>query len=104
VIGWLPAIASYWTFAAVYLGGAAIEIEGGGGGRQLLGLTLHFVVFLVLFGVARALFGVVFPMALAVALGLVLGVVLFPITAKLTFRVVGVRITSLGTAAHGASA
>ena len=104
MIGWLPAIAFYWTFAAVYLGGAAIEIEGGGGGRQLLGLVLHFAVFLVVFGVARALFGAVLPSALAVGLGLVAAVVLFPISAKLAFRVVGVRITTLGTAAHGASA
>ena len=100
MIGWLPAIAFYWTFAAVYLGGAALEIEHTGGGRQLLGLVLHFVVFLVIFGAARTLFAAMLPGALAVALGLIVGVILFPISAKLTFRVVGVRIKSLGTAAH----
>jgi hypothetical protein len=104
VIGWLPAIAFYWTFAALYLGGAAIEIEGGGGGRQLIGLLLHFVVFLVVFGLARALFGVGLPDPLAVGLGLVVGVASFAMTAKLTFLVVGVRIKPSGTIVHELSA
>jgi hypothetical protein len=104
VIGWLPAIAFYWTLAALYLGGAAIHIEGGGGGRQLLGLFLHFGVFLLIFAVARALLGAVLPAALGVGLGVVVAAALLPITAKLTFRLVGVRITSSWVPADEASA
>ena len=93
MIGWLVGITAYWTLAALYLGGASIEIEGGGGGRQLAGVFLHFAIFLVVYTVARSLLGAMLNAGLGVGLGLVVGAVLLPITAKLAFRLVGVRIT-----------
>ena len=71
---WLVPIAVFWSLAALYVGGAAINIEGGGGGRQTLGLLLLFASYLgvyavsgmVLAGVAGAAFGViVFPLLIA---------------------------------------
>ena len=50
---WFP-IALFWTLAAMYLGGAAIHIDGGGGGRQIGGLLLHFVAYLVVYAILRA--------------------------------------------------
>ena len=70
MIGWLPAVALYWTLAALYLGGAAIDIEGGAG-RQVGGLFLHFVVFVAVFGVTRILLQGMVGFPLGVALGLV---------------------------------
>ena len=102
MIGWLPAVALYWTLAALYLGGAAIDIEGGAG-RQVGGLFLHFVVFVAVFGVTRILLQGMVGFPLGVALGLVVAAILLPITAKLTFRLVGVRITSSSVAAGEAS-
>ncbi len=103
MIEWLPAVALYWTLAALYLGGAAIDIEGGGAGRQIAGILLHFVAFIVVFGLAKFLLQGMAGLALGVALGLVVAAILLPITAKLTFRLVGVRITSSSVAAGEAS-
>ena len=103
MIFWLPAVALYWTLAALYLGGAAIDIEGGGPGRQIAGILLHFVAFIAVFGLAKFLLQYLVGDALGVALGLVVASILLPITAKLTFRLVGVRITSSRVAAGEAS-
>ena len=42
MLAWLVPIAVFWSLAALYVGGAAINIEGGGGGRQTSGLLLLF--------------------------------------------------------------
>ena len=96
---WLIPVALFWTMAALYLGGMAVDVEGGSGFRQVLGLILTFVVFLVAWGVMHTvlrgmgavLFGVVLPTALAI--------LALPILARIGFRIVGVRL--LRTEGHG---
>ena len=46
MVAWLVPISVFWSLAALYVGGAAINIEGGGGGRQTLGLLLLFASYL----------------------------------------------------------
>ena len=53
MIVWLPAMALFPILAALYLGGAAIHIEGGGGGRQIAGLLLHYAAFMGAFAAVR---------------------------------------------------
>jgi hypothetical protein len=94
VIVWLPAVALFPILAATYLGGAAINIQGGGGVRQFAGLMLHYAAFLVAYGVLRLVASAMVPLALAVGLALVGAAILLPLLGRLTFRVVGVKITS----------
>lgn len=91
---WLVPIAVFWSLAALYVGGAAINIEGGGGGRQTLGLLLLFASYLgvyavsgmVLAGVAGAAFGViVFPLLIAS--------IAMPLLTRVTFKIVGVSVS-----------
>ena len=91
---WLVPIAMFWSLAALYVGGAAINIEGGGGGRQTLGLLLLFASYLgvyavsgmVLAGVAGAAFGViVFPLLIAS--------IAMPLLTRVTFKIVGVSVS-----------
>ena len=91
---WLVPIAVFWSLAALYGGGAAISIEGGGGGRQTLGLLLLFASYLgvyavsgmVLAGVAGAAFGViVFPLLIAS--------IAMPLLTRVTFKIVGVSVS-----------
>ncbi len=95
MVPWLIPVALFWTLAALYLGGAAIHIEGGGGGRQVGGLLLHFAAYLAVYALLRAvLSGPVGPIFGGVVVPIVVTSSLLPLLAKLTFRVVGVRITS----------
>jgi len=96
---WLIPIALFWTMAALYLGGMAVDVEGGSGFRQVLGLVLTFVVFVVVWGVLHTalrgmgavIFGIVVPTLLTV--------LALPIAARIGFRIVGVRVHRVE--AHG---
>ena len=91
---WLVPVAVFWSVASTYLGGASLKIEGGGAGRQMSGLILLFVSFLVVYRV----FGLILPGIVGAGLGtiplpLVLTSILLPFLAKVTFKVAGVNIT-----------
>ena len=94
MIVWLPAIALFPILAALYLGGAAINIEGGGGGRQIAGLLLHYAAFMGAFAVVRLVALTFMGPVPSVAVAMVGAAILLPLLARLTFRAVGVRITS----------
>lgn len=89
---WLIPVALFWTMAALYLGGMAVDVEGGSGFRQVLGLILTFVAFVVVWGVLHTvlrsmgavLFGVVVPTLLTI--------LALPVVARVGFRIVGVRV------------
>jgi hypothetical protein len=100
MIAWLVPVSMFWLVAALYLGGFDLEIEGGGGVQQFLGLILSFVLFVVVFRVlgmalggalGASLGGIVFPSILSVAL--------LPVITRVGFRPLGVKITK-GHAAH----
>ena len=95
MVPWLIPIALFWILAALYLGGTAIHIEGGGGGRQIGGLLLHFAAYVGVYALLRAvLSGPVGPILGGVVVPIVVTSSLLPLLAKLAFRVMGVRITS----------
>jgi hypothetical protein len=77
MLGWLAAFCLFWVVASLYLGGLDVELEGGGGFRQFLGLLVMNLLFL---GVWRAL-------------------VLLPVLARAGFGVFGVKVRR-GGAAH----
>ncbi|HCK34748.1 MAG TPA: hypothetical protein DHW20_06250 [Gemmatimonadetes bacterium] len=94
MLAWLVPIAVFWSLAALYLGGAAINIEGGGGGRQTSGLLLLFASYLgvyticglALTGVAGAAFGgIVFPVLIAS--------ISIPLLTRVMFKLVGVSVS-----------
>jgi hypothetical protein len=97
MVTWLIPISLFWILDAMYLGGAEIDIEGGGGGRQLSGLLLHFVAFLGVYAVARMLLVGLAGAELAIVFAMIIATALLPILARLSFRVAGVRITSAAT-------
>jgi hypothetical protein len=93
VVEWLAPIALFWTCAALYLGGFRIEIRGGGGVRQLIGLLDTFVLYMAVWFVVRlALRGLLGPIGAVVA-GCLIAIVLLPVLSRIGFMVMGVRIT-----------
>lgn len=104
MVEWLVPISLFWIIAAVYLGGADIRIRGGSGPREMLGLLLTFGVFLGVWALLRMLVGGFLNGPLTVAIALVGAAVLLPLISRLTFRIVGVRITGHDPPTHPDSA
>lgn len=92
MVAWLVPVSMFWLVAALYLGGFDLEIEGGGGLRQFLGLILSFVLFVAVFRVLGMVLAGVGPSLGGIVLPTVLSVALLPLITRLGFLPVGVRI------------
>ncbi len=93
MIQWLIPFALFPTLAALYYGGAPIRFEGAPDGpRQLLGLLVGLVMFVVLWGLLRAVAQPMTGQLIGLALASVFAVMLLRPTCWLAYRVVGIRI------------
>lgn len=96
MLAWLIPAGVFWVLASLYLGGMGVEVEGGSGFRQLLGLLATFGLFMaayaglrtVLGGFAGVLGGIILPLAISC---LLLGLL-----ARVGFRLLGVKIRKAG--------
>jgi hypothetical protein len=83
----------FWMLIALYLGGWAVDLRGGKGVTQVLGLLLSFVLFMVVWqllhraflGFGAVLGGIVIASFVATAL--------LPAVAWLAYKMVGVTVT-----------
>lgn len=92
MIPWLIAISLFWLLSAVYLGGLNVEIEGGGGFRQTMGLIGSFVLFLLLWWLLRRLLGDLGPVVGDILVPSALAVLALPLLTRLGFRLLGVTV------------
>jgi len=100
MVPWLVPVALFWPLAALYLGGGSVEIHGGGGPRQLAGLSLHFAAYLMVYGLLRGgLSGALGPVLGGIVVPIVIASALLPLLARLSFRAFGVRLMSVATSA-----
>ncbi len=97
MLGWLAAFCVFWATASLYLGGMNVELEGGSGPRQLIGLLGMLVLFLIVWKVLDALLGGFG--GLGVVLPIVLSVLSLPLLARAAFALVGVKVRR-GAGAH----
>lgn len=103
LVEWLVPIAVFWMVGAMYLGGAPIRIEGGGGVRQVGGLFASFALFLAAWRVLYALLEGAAGSILAVALAALGAAILLPLVCRLGFLLFGVRIRPKKEDHHGAA-
>ncbi|HSR41019.1 MAG TPA: hypothetical protein VLL48_02575 [Longimicrobiales bacterium] len=101
LVEWLVPVATFWTLAAMYLGGAPIRIEGGGGVRQIGGLLVSFALFLGVFATVRALVSGALGVPVTVVAAVVAASLLLPLLCRVGFRLLGVRISGAGGGGHG---
>ncbi|MEE9470438.1 MAG: hypothetical protein V3W32_01870 [Gemmatimonadota bacterium] len=94
MLGWLAAFCVFWATASLYLGGMNVELEGGSGPRQLIGLLGMLVLFLIVWRILDALLG-----GFGVVLPIVLSVLSLPLVARAAFALVGVKVRK-GAGAH----
>lgn len=101
-VEWLVPLAVFWMAGAMYLGGASITFEGGGGVRQLGGLLASLVLYLVAWGGLRSLLGGPIDAMIAIVVATIVATVALPWLCRLGFLVFGVKIRSAEPSHGGA--
>lgn len=101
MIPWLIAISLFWLLTSLYLGGLDVEIEGGGGVRQTIGLVDSFVLFLLVWWLLRQALSGLGPVVGGVLLPSALSVLALPLLIRVGFRLMGVKVRG-GSGAAGA--
>jgi hypothetical protein len=91
MLGWLAAFCLFWVVASLYLGGLDVELEGGSGFRQLLGLLIMNVLFLAAWRALVAALGGLGGVP-GVVLPFLLAVLLVPVLARAGFGAMGVKV------------
>lgn len=94
MVEWLVPVSLFWTLTALYLGGFRLDIQDGPGYRNLGGLLLTFVLFLVVWWAVRTGLGAALPLVAAVAVAALVAGLLLPVLTRVGFRVMGLRIRS----------
>ena len=97
MLGWLAAFGLFWVVTSLYLGGLDVELEGGSGFRQLLGLLVMNILFLAAWRVLAAVLGGLGGLP-GVVLPFLLAVLLLPVLARAGFGTMGVKVRRGGGA------
>lgn len=102
IVEWLVPVAVFWMVGGMYLGGAPITIEGGGGVRQIGGLLVSLVLFLAAWAGLRALLAGFTGAILSIVFATLVATVVLPLICRLGFLVLGVKIRG-AKAGHGSA-
>ncbi len=89
---WLVPICLFWILTALYLGGWPVELVGGSGVRQVIGLIDSFVLFLVVWAILRAVLGGLGGLFWEAVVPTVLTTVALPAIVWAGYIVMGVRV------------
>ena len=92
MLEWLIPVSAYWAASSLYLGGMGVDLRGGNGLKQVLGLVGGMVLFLVVWGVLRLVLGGFMGVIGRLAIPTVVTVVLLPWIIRAAYIPFGVRI------------
>jgi hypothetical protein len=98
MLEWLPAICLFLLLSAIYLGGTRMDVSGGGGGRQVLGLIITFALYLIVWKVLHIGTASMGPVV-GQLVPLVVAILLIPVLSRIGFRIVGAKLVK-GAHAH----
>jgi hypothetical protein len=87
---WLVPLTLFWFVVAIYFGGIDMEVSGGSGLMQFIGLLLSYVLFIVVWRVVYRLTGPDTVMGHVKAT--VASLLLLPVAVMIGFRVVGGKV------------
>jgi hypothetical protein len=90
---WLIPVSLFWSVAAVWVGGI-LEVKGGNGVRQILGLLVSYPLYLGLWWVvSTSLRGFAGALMGGVILPAVITSLTMPLVLGIGYRVLGMRLT-----------
>ncbi len=89
---WLVPICLFWTLAALYLGGFPVEVVGGNGFRQVMGVIDSYVLFILVWALLRAVLGGLGGLLWTAVVPAVLVSLALPLIIWAGYIVMGVRV------------
>ncbi len=92
MLEWLIPVSAYWTVSALYLGGMGVDLRGGNGLKQVLGLLGGMVLFVVVWGVLRLVLGGFMGFIGRAAIPTVVTILLLPWIMRAVYLPLGVRL------------
>ena len=95
----LPAML-FWNLIALYLGGWPVDLQGGNGVRQVLGLLFSFVLWVVVWELLHRVFVGFGPVLGGIVITSFIAVALMPAVAWVGFKIMGVSIVKQHAGAH----
>ena len=90
----------FWILAATYLGGWAVELRGGRGPQQVIGLLLSFVLFVVVWEVLHRVFLGFGPVLGGIVITSFIATALLPPLTWVAYKLVGVTVARSHGHAH----
>ncbi len=100
MLEWLIPVCFFWLAAAIYLGGMAVDVEGGNGLRQVLGLLATFGIFLAVWKLSGLVLGGIAPVLGDLVLPTIVSALLLPIISRAGFGLLGVKVRRKEHEAH----
>ncbi len=89
---WLVPICLFWTLAALYLGGFPVEVVGGNGFRQVMGVIDSYVLFILVWALLRAVLGGLGGLLWTAVVPTILASLALPLIIWAGYIVMGVRV------------
>ncbi len=89
---WLLPICLLWILAALYLGGFPVDVVGGNGFRQVMGVIDSYVLFILVWALLRAVLGGLGGLLWTAVVPAVLVSLALPLIIWAGYIVVGVRV------------
>ncbi len=91
MLAWLVPLSLFWTLAATFLGGWPVDVAGGSALKQVVGLLVGFVLYLLVWWALHTALGFVGTFG-GLILATALSAVLLPGIFWVAFRIFGIRI------------
>ncbi len=89
---WLLPICLFWTLIALYLGGFPVDVVGGNGFRQVMGIVDSYILFILLWALLRAVLGGLGGLIWTAVVPTILVTLAFPLIIWAGYIVMGVRV------------
>jgi len=91
-------ISLFWLLEAVYLGAWPVDAHGGNGARQVMGLLLTFVLWVVVWHAFSRMLGGIGPVLGSIVIASFATALVTPLINWIGFRIVGVSIKKVAAA------
>jgi hypothetical protein len=89
---WMLPIGLFWILAAIYLGGMPVEVRGGNGFRQVMGVVDSYVLYIAVWGLLHAVLGGIGGLFWQAVIPTVFATLALPLIVWAGFIIMGVRV------------
>ncbi len=89
---WLVPVCLFWVLTAIYLGGCPVEVVGGNGFRQVMGVFDSYVLYILVLCILLAILGGIGGMLWGTVVPTILATLALPLIIWVGYIIMGVRV------------